>query len=163
MRRAVIVQRAQTEDEFVPLEVEELRDNWVVLECEVRRGGGLAHRVSRVTSPQLLNWRYGTSKLRVKTSMPVFMLRDELREKHGRVSDLRVYRDHPSEANELRGEFKVCRRASQGSARSRRPPECASQTLAECGIRGAPEGVEPPTQRVVYDFRPLEFDDPLLL
>lgn len=64
-------------------------------------------------------------------------------EHHGRVSDLILCKGSFTEANELTDEM---------------------QTLGGYGIKGAPREVEPfVTVPLFYDFKPLAYDEPLLL
>lgn len=66
-----------------------------------------------------------------------------LLEHHGRVDDLILCKGSFTEANELKDEM---------------------QTLKGYGIKGAPSGVDPPvTVPLFYDFKPVAYDEPLLL
>eukprot|EP00752_Nemacystus_decipiens_P007499 g6700.t1 len=70
-------------------------------------------------------------------------LKNLLLEHHGRVDDLILCKGSFTEANELKDEM---------------------QTLKGYGIKGAPRGVEPPvTVPLFYDFKPVAYDEPLLL
>lgn len=66
-----------------------------------------------------------------------------LLEHHGRVADLILCKGAFTEANELTDEMK---------------------TLKGYGVKGAPRGVDPPvTVPLFYDFKPVAYDEPLLL
>mmetsp|Transcript_973 Transcript_973/g.1221 ORF Transcript_973/g.1221 Transcript_973/m.1221 type:complete len:148 (+) Transcript_973:20-463(+) len=91
----------------------------------------------------LLNWSYMNMDYRVKTSTHIFRIKNMLKEKHGRIEDLIICKDSFNEANEMADEMK---------------------TLAEYGINGAPEDVEPHiTVPIFYDFKQADHNDPLLL
>ena len=64
-------------------------------------------------------------------------------EHHGRVDDLILCKGSFTEANELKDEM---------------------QTLKGYGIKGAPRGVDTPViVPLFYDFKPVAYDEPLLL
>lgn len=66
-----------------------------------------------------------------------------LLEHHGRVTDLILCKGAFTEANELADEMK---------------------TLKGYGVKGAPRGADPPiTVPLFYDFKPVAYDEPLLL
>lgn len=71
------------------------------------------------------------------------IIQNLLLEHHGRVADLIVCKGAFTEANELKDEM---------------------QTLKGYGIMGAPRGVDPPVMvPLFYDFKPIAYDEPLLL
>ncbi|CAM9386214.1 unnamed protein product [Phaeothamnion confervicola] len=80
--------------------------------------------------------------MRVRTSTYLFTLKDKLRERHGRVEDLRICHSHYAEANEMADD---------------------QQTLADYGIEGAPRGAAPVVVSLYYDFLPANRGEPLLL
>ena len=107
---------------------------------------------------QLLNWNYLNFKLRLRTSTRLFVLKDEIRNRHGQITDLKICRGYFAEKNELRDDM---------------------STLQDYGIEGVPEN-EPEAVRVCkpklnkanlsckvcviqYDFKPKEYDNPILL
>lgn len=77
------------------------------------------------------------------SSKSVVRSQNLLLEHHGRVDDLILCKGSFTEANELKDEM---------------------QTLKGYGIKGAPRGVDPPvTVPLFYDFKPVAYDEPLLL
>lgn len=104
---------------------------------------------------RMLNWKYMNFNMRLKEQTNIFTLKKLLAERHGRVEDMRICIDAFSEANEIKDEM---------------------LTLKECGLKGrppsmirAPDGsiIEEegsvPTVHIFYDFKPLDFSDPILL
>lgn len=73
----------------------------------------------------------------------LFLKQNLLLEHHGRVDDLILCKGSFTEANELKDEM---------------------QTLKGYGIKGAPRGVDTPViVPLFYDFKPVAYDEPLLL
>ena len=67
----------------------------------------------------------------------------KLREKHGLLQELHLYKEQVNQTNELTDEDK---------------------TLEQLGFEGAPLGAEEPmVYNVYYDFKPKDLTDPLLL
>eukprot|EP00903_Cladosiphon_okamuranus_P006170 g6067.t1 len=92
---------------------------------------------------KLLNWKFLDFKHRARTTTHIFTVKNLLLEHHGRVDDLILCKGSFTEANELKDEM---------------------QTLKGYGIKGAPRGVDPPvTVPLFYDFKPVAYDEPLLL
>ena len=104
---------------------------------------------------KLLNWKYMNFTQKFRDSTHVFTIKKLLKERHGRIEDLKVCLNAFSEPNEVKDEM---------------------LTLKECGLRGrqpnmiiGPSGaleIEPgsiPTFSVFYDFKPLNFSDPIML
>ena len=82
-------------------------------------------------------------------------LKKLLAERHGRVENMKICLDAFSEANEIKDEM---------------------LTLKECGLKGRPPNMIPgpdgdlieeegsvPTVQVFYDFKPLDYSDPIML
>ncbi|CAN0461608.1 unnamed protein product, partial [Laminaria digitata] len=92
---------------------------------------------------QLLNWKFLDFKHRARTTTHIFTIKNLLLEHHGRVANLIICKGAFTEANELVDEMK---------------------TLKGYGIKGAPRGADPPvTVPLFYDFKPVAYDEPLLL
>ncbi|CAM9623931.1 unnamed protein product, partial [Ectocarpus sp. 12 AP-2014] len=92
---------------------------------------------------KLLNWKFLDFKHRVRTTTHIFTIKNLLLEHHGRVADLIVCKGAFTEANELKDEM---------------------HTLKGYGIKGAPRGVDHPViVPLFYDFKPIAYDEPLLL
>lgn len=90
---------------------------------------------------------YLNFELKLRDDTPLFSLKKRLVERHGRMTELRLYKDHVSPETELSDEM---------------------LTLREVGVAGAgvdDEGnPEPPARAtLVYDFKPHDSADPLLL
>ena len=79
---------------------------------------------------------------RVKTSTRLFAVREKLKERHGRITDLKICKEQFSAKNELTNDM---------------------ATLEQCHIRGAPQDAPPIRYTIYYDFKQLDSDDPLLL
>ncbi|CAM9162947.1 unnamed protein product, partial [Ascophyllum nodosum] len=92
---------------------------------------------------QLLTWKFLDFKHRTRTTTHIFTIKNLLLQRHGRITDLVLCKRAFTEGNELRDEM---------------------QTLKAYGIKGAPRGAEPPVLiPIFYDFKPVGFDEPLLL
>jgi len=78
----------------------------------------------------------------INTASPLLVLKRLLVDRHGRLSELHIYRGHVSAENELLDDAK---------------------SLAEYGILGKPKGEVPDTVALCYNFVPYSADDPLLL
>lgn len=104
---------------------------------------------------KLLNWKYMNFTQKFRDSTHVFTIKKLLKERHGRIEDLKVCLNAFSEPNEVKDEM---------------------LTLKECGLRGRQPNmiigssgaleIEPgsiPTFSVFYDFKPLNFSDPIML
>lgn len=94
----------QPGEDFEPLDVTGEEPRFVTLHCE------------------LLNWRFSAFTLRLPLSTPLFSLRQKVADKHGPVTDLKLYVDQAVDKNELKGEFEV-RSALQRTALPRGPRE----------------------------------------
>jgi hypothetical protein len=103
----------------------------------------------------LLNWKYMNFSERFRDNTHVFTIKKLLRERHGRMEDMKICFNAFTESNEVADEM---------------------MTLQECGIKGVqPEVVigangQPelnydgvPRVEVIYDFKPHDFSDPVLL
>mmetsp|Transcript_17646 Transcript_17646/g.23811 ORF Transcript_17646/g.23811 Transcript_17646/m.23811 type:complete len:168 (-) Transcript_17646:287-790(-) len=99
-----------------------------------------------ILNMKLMNWEFSNFELRVKTSVRLFTIKDELTERHGRIRNLILCKDSFSEENEL------CKR-----------PDDETKTLEEFGICGAPDGHPPVKVEMFYKFKPVDSDAPLLL
>nr|CCA23252.1 expressed unknown protein putative [Albugo laibachii Nc14] len=91
---------------------------------------------------RLLNWNYLNFKLRLRTSTRLFVLKDEIRSRHGQITDLKICRGYFAEKNELRDDM---------------------STLQDYGIEGVPENEPEAVCVIQYDFKPKEYDNPILL
>lgn len=91
---------------------------------------------------RLLNWSYLNFRFRTKTTTLLFAIKQRIQKQHGPIVDLKICKEHFSEANELRDDM---------------------MTLAEYGIKGAAEGEPEVICLVHYDFKPQHHDNPLLL
>lgn len=135
---------AQAGEVFTPLEVAHDDGGFVTLRCE------------------LLNWAFSAFTLRLPLSTPLFSLRERIEDRHGRMSDLKIYVGQASEKTELRGEFAVRARPGEGergAGPTLLPP--SSQRLGELGV-GDHAG-EDGAVVILYDFTPHHHDNPLLL
>lgn len=65
---------------------------------------------------ELLNWKFSAFTLRLPLSTPLFSLREKIADRHGPVTDLKMYVDQAVDKNELKGEFEV-RSARNGQPR----------------------------------------------
>ena len=74
--------------------------------------------------------------------MPSKDHKTKIEERHGRVLDLKICKDHFGENYEMKRDM---------------------STLKEFGIRGDPDEKETNTILLYYDFKPLDLTDPLLL
>eukprot|EP00947_MAST-08B_sp_MAST-8B-sp1_P000315 g315.t1 len=50
---------------------------------------------------KLINWAYMDFQVRVKTTTYLFQIKDEIKSRHGRVTDVVLYRDHVDDDNKL--------------------------------------------------------------
>ncbi|CAM9502411.1 unnamed protein product [Hapterophycus canaliculatus] len=92
---------------------------------------------------KLLNWKFLDFKHRARTTTHIFTIKNLLLQHHGRVADLILCKGAFTEANELSDEMR---------------------TLKGYGIKGVPRGMEPPVVvPLFYDFKPVAYDEPLLL
>ena len=104
---------------------------------------------------KLLNWKYMNFTQKFRDTTHIFTIKKLLKERHGRIEDLKVCLNAFSEPNEIKDEM---------------------LTLKECGCKGrqpsmiiGPSGaleIEPgsiPTFAVFYDFKPVNYSDPILL
>uniref|UniRef100_A0A7S2WAM6 Ubiquitin-like domain-containing protein n=1 Tax=Rhizochromulina marina TaxID=1034831 RepID=A0A7S2WAM6_9STRA len=91
---------------------------------------------------KLMNWDFMNSTLRVKTSMRLFQIKDEIQRRHGLVKNLVLCKGVFSEVNELKDDM---------------------ATLEDLGFPGAMEDEKPVSATIYYDFKAQDHDDPLLL
>jgi ubiquitin len=91
---------------------------------------------------KLLNWGYMNFQWRVKTDTRLFRVQEHIKERHGRIADLKICKEQFSERFELKDDM---------------------ATLQSYGIRGAPADSPAIVYTIYYDFKPLDHDDPLLL
>jgi len=89
---------------------------------------------------KLINWTFQNFTIKVKTSTPLFSIANKLRQRHGKLRDLRLYKDTVNDDNILDGEF---------------------SSLHELGIQGSKTGDA--NCVIYYDFKPENVSDPLLL
>jgi hypothetical protein len=78
----------------------------------------------------------------VRVTTPLFVVKRQLVERHGRLEALRLWKGSVSDENELTND---------------------SMSLADYGIIGKRLVESPETVTVFYDFRPFNAQDPLLL
>lgn len=91
---------------------------------------------------KLVNWVYLNYTLRLKLDTPLYSLKKKLVERHGRMTELRLYKENVTPENELTDEM---------------------ITLGQAGVPGGLKS-EPEVKFVlIYDFKPYGHDDPLLL
>merc|ERR1719231_579746 len=93
----------------------------------------------------LMNWSFMDTSMRVKTDTHLFTIKQKLVQRHGRIKDLVICKDSFTAKNELDDDMK---------------------TLEEYGVTGAPDDPDKSmhkTQKLYYEFRPCDHDDPLLL
>jgi len=103
----------------------------------------------------MLNWKYMNFNMKFREDTHIFTIKKLLAERHGRVEELKLCFHAFSESNEVKDEM---------------------STLKGCGIKGrqpqmvmGPSGsyiIEPesiPTVQVFYDFKPLDYSDPVML
>lgn len=114
------------------------RENWVILDFK------------------LLNWKYMNFQMKFRENTHIFSIKKILRERLGKMNDLKICFNSYSEANEVHNDM---------------------LTLAQCGVTGAPlsndidevtgvvppDSVQLPTVTVYYDYKPSDFEDPVLL
>jgi hypothetical protein len=91
---------------------------------------------------KLVNWIYLDLKVRVRVTTPVFVLKRQLVERHGRLEALRLWKGAVADENEMSND---------------------SMSLADYGIVGKRLVESPETCTIFYDFRPFNSKDPLLL
>lgn len=103
---------------------------------------------------KLLNWHYMNFQLRLRENTHIFTIKKLLRERHGRLEELKVCLGAFSESNELVDEM---------------------LTLKECGVKGTPVEIivdadgqlreddsQMPVIQIFYDFKPANHADPVL-
>jgi hypothetical protein len=104
---------------------------------------------------RMLNWKYMNFNMRFREETHIFTIKKLLAERHGRVDNMKICLDAFSESNEIKNEM---------------------LTLKECGLKGRPPQFVPgpdgefveeegsvPTAQVFYDFKPLDYSDPIML
>mmetsp|Transcript_14024 Transcript_14024/g.23327 ORF Transcript_14024/g.23327 Transcript_14024/m.23327 type:complete len:148 (+) Transcript_14024:98-541(+) len=109
---------------------------------------------------KLLNWSFMNFSMMFRENTRIFTLKKLLQERHGRIDDLKLCFHAFNETNEIKDEM---------------------MTLKECGLKGVPleppeleEGADPATQIkaedivvpsiiLMYDFKPANFSDPVVL
>jgi hypothetical protein len=91
---------------------------------------------------KLVNWGFQDHKIRLRLNTPLFVVKQRIIDRHGRVSSVSLFRSLEDPADTLEGDLK---------------------TLEELGIAGAAEGHDPVVCTVYYDFVPYNHADPLLL
>ena len=104
---------------------------------------------------KLLNWKYMNFTMKFREDTHIFSIKKLLRERHGRMDDLKLCFNSFSEANEINDEM---------------------LTLLEYGLKGVQPEVKVdeeghlivsedniPTIQVFYDFKPPNSDDAILL
>eukprot|EP01031_Cornospumella_fuschlensis_P036287 gene36287-44021_t len=103
---------------------------------------------------KLLNWKFMNFSMKFFENTNVFTIKRLLREKHGRIDDLKLCFHSFTDSNEVLDEM---------------------LTLLECGLKGHPVGhaVTPeekeleekniPVVQCFYDFKPANYSDPVLL
>ena len=91
---------------------------------------------------KLVNWSFNDFKMEnIRVNAPLFSIINELQQRHGKMKELKIYKDTVNEQNELVGEF---------------------STLIDLGIEGSATGDA--VCNVYYDFKPESAaNDPLLL
>lgn len=92
---------------------------------------------------RLVNWQWANFTTVVRTSTPLTNIQRKIEERHGRITDLRLYRNPPSEKNEIKQSDWVT-------------------TLDKLGITGGPK--EDNIKAIFYfDFTPARSDALLLI
>ena len=104
---------------------------------------------------RLLTWKYMNFSMKFSDHTHIFTIKKLLEERHGRVSDLQICFNAFSEANTVKDEM---------------------LTLKECGLTGRqPEMIKNDSGRwvideasipavlVFYDFKPVDYSDPIML
>ncbi len=103
---------------------------------------------------KLLNWKYMNFTMQFSDSTKIFSIKKILKERHGRVSDLKLCLNSFSESNELNDEM---------------------LSLAEVGVKGRQPDMKLvdgdvvidedsiPVIAIFYDYKPVDFSDPVLL
>jgi hypothetical protein len=105
---------------------------------------------------RMLNWKYMNFVQKFRDTTHIFTLKRLLTERHGRVGDMKICFDAYSEANEVKDEM---------------------MTIKDCGIKGRQPNMIPdeengghkieegsiPTVQVFYDFKPIDYSDPVML
>ena len=91
-----------------------------------------------------MNWRYLDFQLKLRCSTPLFSVKARLREKHGLIKNLKLYKGQRHPSNELVGD---------------------ELTLSELGIQGAAKDAQDEeVYEIYYDFKPDDTNNsPLLL
>eukprot|EP00591_Stephanopyxis_turris_P012320 CAMPEP_0195531660 /NCGR_PEP_ID=MMETSP0794_2-20130614/35994_1 /TAXON_ID=515487 /ORGANISM="Stephanopyxis turris, Strain CCMP 815" /LENGTH=108 /DNA_ID=CAMNT_0040663549 /DNA_START=22 /DNA_END=344 /DNA_ORIENTATION=- len=56
---------------------------------------------------KLVNWNFMDFKIRIRTTTPLFFLHKKLKERHGRMNDLKLYKRTVNEDNLMVDEFKT--------------------------------------------------------
>eukprot|EP00605_Chrysophyceae_sp_TOSAG23-4_P000710 GSChrysophyteH1.ASY1.ANO1.794.1 assembled CDS len=103
----------------------------------------------------MLNWKYMNFAQKFRDETHIFTIKKLLAERHGRVGDMQICFNAFSGANEVKDDM---------------------LTLAECGVKGRqPEMMKNehgmwvidessiPLVQVFYDFKPLDYSDPVML
>ena len=94
---------------------------------------------------KLVNWRFLDFQLKLRCSTPLFSVKKKLRDKHGLIKNLKLYKGQRHPSNELIGD---------------------ELTLSELGIQGAAkEAQDEEVYEIYYDFKPADakMNNPLLL
>jgi len=91
---------------------------------------------------KLMNWNFLNFELELPTDTNLFVVKQKIEARHGRIRDLVVCRGVYAEENELRDDMK---------------------TLEDYGIRGSADGKA--REMILYEFKPRDHqrEDPLLL
>jgi len=130
-------EEGEKEGGFTPQVLPSSSDMWVMLEFK------------------LLNWKYMNMSMKFRDTTHIFTIKKMLKERHGRIEDLKVCLNSFSESTEVKDEM---------------------MTLRECGLKGrqinmirGPSGALEmeegciPTVQVFYDFKPVDYSDPVML
>jgi len=67
----------------------------------------LCTHVSLTVDVKLVNWNFMDFKIRIRTTTPLFFLHKKLKERHGRMNDLKLYKRTVNEDNLMVDEFKT--------------------------------------------------------
>ena len=90
----------------------------------------------------LMNWDFSKKSIVLKEDAKVYHIKKELIRWHGNLNDIKICKGEFSEMTEMRDE---------------------NLTLREYGFVGALEGEPPISYEIYYDFKAVNYDDPLLL
>lgn len=106
---------------------------------------------------KLLNWKYMNFSVKFRETTPIFTIKKLLRERHGRVEDLKLCLHSFTEANELNDEMLTLLEVGLKG----RIPEMKLSSGHGSDLVVDEESI--PCFQIYYDFRPVDFSDPIML